>query len=79
MIERGKKLGDIESKSTYKEVFNLFHVNEMDKSDSSIQSGFKLESTKLALINKVVRHYMELESITNDFFNESTHSCYTNL
>jgi len=46
----------------------------MGKSDSSIWSEFKLESTKLALMNKVVRHHMELESITNDFFNKFTHS-----
>jgi len=48
MIERGEKLGDIESESTCREVFNPFHANKMGKSDSSIQSGFKLESTELA-------------------------------
>jgi len=36
MIERGEKLGDIESESACREVFNLSHANEMDKSDSSI-------------------------------------------
>jgi len=74
MIERGEKLGDIKCKSAYKEVFNPFHVNEMGKSDSSIWSEFKLESTKLALMNEVVRHHMELESITDEFFNKFTHS-----
>ena len=79
MIKRREKLEDIESESVYREVFNPSHVDEMNKSNSSIQSRFKLESTELTLINEVVRHHMELESITNDFFNEFTHSCYTNL
>ena len=79
MIKRGEKLGDIKSKSAYRKVFNPSHVDEMGKSDSSIQSGFKLKFTKLALMNEVVRHHTKLESITNEFFNEFTHSCYTNL
>jgi len=70
MIKRGEKLGDIKSESACKEVFNPSHANEMGKSDSSIQSRFKLESTKLALINEVVRHHMEFEFITDDFFNK---------
>ena len=74
MIEREEKLGDIESESACREVFNLSHMNEIGKSDSCIQSRFKLESTKLALINEVVRHHIELESITNDFFDKFTHS-----
>jgi len=36
MIERGEKLGDIESKSACREVFNLSYVNKMGKSDFSI-------------------------------------------
>jgi len=72
MIERGEKLGDIESKSACREVFNSSYANEISESDSSIQSGFKLEFTKLALINEVVRHHMELESITDDFFDKFT-------
>ena len=78
MIERGKKLGDIKSKSVCREVFHLSHMNEIGKSDSSIWSEFKLESTKLALMNEVVRHHMELKSITNDFFNKFTHSVKKN-
>jgi len=74
MIEREEKLGDIKSESACREVFNLSYVNKMGESDSSIQSGFKLESTKLALMNEVVRHHMELEFITNDFFDKFIHS-----
>jgi len=74
MIERGEKLEDIESESVCREVFNSSYANKMGESDSSIQSRFKLESTKLALINEVVRHHMELESITDDFFDKLTHS-----
>ena len=74
MIKIEEKLEDIKSESACKEVFNPSYANEMDKSDSSIQSGFKLESTKLALMNEVVRHHMELEFIADDFFNKFIHS-----
>ena len=73
MIERRKKLRNIESKGACKEIFNTFHTNKMSKSDTSIRCGLKLISTKLALMNEVVRHHMELEFITNNFLNKFFH------
>jgi len=47
-------------------------VNEVSERHTCIRGGFKLETTKLALIDEVVRNCMELKSITDDFFNELT-------
>ena len=63
---------NVKSKGTSRKVFNLPHVNEVSKCYAHIRGRFELETTKLALIDKVVRNCMELKSITDGFFNEFT-------
>ena len=78
MVEWGEKLGNVKCKNACWVVSHPSHLNEMGKSDSSIWSGLEFEITKLALIDKIISYYMELESFTNDFFNEFTQSIEKN-
>ena len=53
-------------------------MNEVSEYHAHIRGKFELETTKLALINEVVRNRMKLKSITNDFFNEFTQKVQQN-
>jgi len=70
MIEWGEKLRNVEGKSTCCEILNPSHTNEMSEGNVGIRSRLKLESSKLVLMDEVVRHHMKLESITNDFLDK---------
>ena len=47
-------------------------MNEVSKYHAHIRGGFELKTTKLALMDEVVRSHMELKSVTDNFFNEFT-------
>jgi len=47
-------------------------MNEVGQRYTGIHSELEPETSKLALVNEVVRDYMKLELITNDFFNQFT-------
>ena len=47
-------------------------MNEVSQCDTSVRSGFELETTKLTLVDEVVRNHMKLKSITNNFFDKFT-------
>ena len=72
MIQRWEELRNIESQGACRKVSYLSHMNKVGKCNVCVRSGFELETTKLALMNKVVRDCVELKSITNNFFNEFT-------
>jgi len=72
MIEWWEKLSNFESKDTGWKVFYPPHMNKVDQRYTSIHSELEPETSKLALIDEVVRDYMKLEPITNDFFNQFT-------
>ena len=78
MIEWEEELRNIKYKRACWEVFDPSHMNEISKGNSYIWSGFKFEITELALVNEIVRHHMELESFTNDFFDKFTQSVEKN-
>ena len=70
MVQRWEELRNIESQDAYRNISNLSHTNEVDECNAHIRSGFELETTKLALLNEVVRDHVELKSITDNFFDE---------
>ena len=47
-------------------------MNEVSEHYACIKDGFELETTKLALMDEVVRSCMELKSITDNFFDKFT-------
>ena len=72
MIQRWEELRNIESQDACRKVSYPPYVNKVDKCNAYVRSGFKLETTKLALMDEVVRDCVELKSITDNFFNEFT-------
>ena len=72
MIQRQEELRNIKSQDTCRKVSYPPHANEVGKHNVHIRSRFELETTKLALMNEVVRDHVELKSITDNFFDEFT-------
>jgi len=70
MIEQREELDNIKSKDASCQILDPPHANKMSQCYACISHGLGLETSKLALMNKVVRNYLELESLTNDFFNQ---------
>jgi len=71
-------LGDIESKSTYGQIFYLACLNDIGKSDTRINSRFEFETTKLTRVDEVIHYYIELKSFSNNFLDELAHSVEKN-
>ena len=70
MIERREELDNIKSKDASCQILDPPHANEMSQCYAYISHRLRLETSKLALINKVIRDYLELKPLTNDFFNQ---------
>ena len=68
IVEQREELGNIKSKGTSWQIFDLPHVNEVSQYYACISHKLRLESPKLALMNEVVKDHLKLEPITNDFF-----------
>ena len=45
-------------------------MNEVCQCDASLRSKFELETSKLALVDEIVRNCVKLESITDNFLNK---------
>jgi len=72
MIQRWEELRNIKSQGTCRKVSYLSYANEVGERNAHIRSKFKLKTTKLALIDEVVRDHVELKFITDNFFDEFT-------
>jgi len=65
-------LRNIKSQNACRKVSYPPHANEVGEYNAHIRSEFEHKTTKLALIDEVVRDHMELKSITDNFFDEFT-------
>ena len=74
MIQWRKELWNVECEGTRGSSFWLTQTNDMCESNTSVQSGFEFESTKLARVKKVVGGNYKLDSLSNCFFNQFTES-----
>ena len=72
VVEGKEELGNVKGESADQQILNLSYMNKMGESDTRISCRFKLEATKLTVMNEVVRDHMKLDSITNGFSNEFT-------
>ena len=70
MIEWREELGNIKSKGASCQILDPPHANEISQCYVCISHRFRLETSKLVLINEVVRDHLELEPLTNDFFDQ---------
>jgi len=72
VVKEREELGNVKGESTGWQILDPFHMNKMGESDTYISCGFKLEATKLTVMNEVVRDHMKLDSIADGFFNVFT-------
>ena len=70
MVKWWEELCNVKYKSTHRQVLHPTCSNNVGKSNSCINHRFKLETTELTRMNKIIWSHIELEVFSNDFLNE---------
>jgi len=60
VIKRKEELGNVEGKSTGWQILDPSSINKMSESDTHISYRFKLETTKLTVVNEIIGDHMKL-------------------
>ena len=61
---------NVKCKSTHRQVLHPTYLNDVGKSNSHINRRFKLETTELTRMDKIIWSHIELEAFSDDFLNE---------
>ena len=72
VVEGEEELGNVKGDGAGQQISNPSSANKIGESNICISREFKLETTKLIVVNEIVGDHMKLKSITDDFFDEFT-------
>ena len=70
MVKWWEELHNVKHKSTHRQVLYPTYLNNVGKSDSCINRRFKLETTELTRMDKIIWSHIELEAFSDDFLNK---------